>query len=77
MPFLKRVPTKRVPVLKDDEILVELKQGCPGALIGRGTQMKEVWGQSEHRAASEPRTKASGETKPTHTLNLDLQSSKL
>lgn len=41
MPFLKRVPTKRVPVLKDDEILVELKQGCPGALIGRGTQMKE------------------------------------
>lgn len=41
MPFLKRVPTKRVPVLKDDEILVELKQGCPGTLIGRGTQMKE------------------------------------
>ena len=39
--------------------------------------MKEVWGQSEQTAASEPRRKASGETKPTHTLNADLQSPKL
>ena len=41
MTFLKRVPTRRVPVLKDDEILVELKQGRPGTLIGRGTQMEK------------------------------------
>lgn len=41
MSFLKRVPTRRVPVLKDDEILVELKQGRPGTLIGRGTQMEK------------------------------------
>ena len=41
MTFLKRVPTRRVPVLEDDGILVELKQGRPGALMGRGTQMEE------------------------------------